>query len=141
MRFGLGSFRGAIQPLWLAGPPAGGTFQGWGAALSWEDRQGTQDFDFGCALTVHKGQGFQWSNALVSDESSVFAPRLQKGSTQPSPGPPTHPRRTQGRSAPGRPLWNDQDGNGSVSNARALPAIVALLETPLCEDCAAPQVC
>lgn len=38
----------------------------------WRDLRGTQQFDFGYALTVHKSQGSQWQDVIVYDESSTF---------------------------------------------------------------------
>ena len=40
--------------------------------LSKEDLRGTQQFDFGYALTVHKAQGSQWGRVIAYDESSTF---------------------------------------------------------------------
>lgn len=36
------------------------------------DLKGTQQFDFGYALTCHKSQGSQWSNIIVFDEGAAF---------------------------------------------------------------------
>lgn len=40
--------------------------------------RGTQLFDFGYALTVHKAQGSQWDNVLLFDESSTFGPEASR---------------------------------------------------------------
>lgn len=40
--------------------------------IHWKILRGTQSFDFGYALTVHKSQGSQWSNVCVFDESRYF---------------------------------------------------------------------
>jgi exodeoxyribonuclease V len=39
---------------------------------NYRDLKGTQQFDYGYALTVHKSQGSQWSNVCVFDESRAF---------------------------------------------------------------------
>lgn len=41
-------------------------------ALDWKDKQGTEEFTFGYALTCHKAQGSQWENVMVFDESRAF---------------------------------------------------------------------
>lgn len=38
----------------------------------WKEMRGSQEFDFGYAITTHKAQGSQWSNVLIFDESGVF---------------------------------------------------------------------
>lgn len=38
----------------------------------WSKLKGTQEFDFGYAITCHKSQGSQWENILVIDESWCF---------------------------------------------------------------------
>ena len=38
----------------------------------WKYLKGTQEFDFGYAITCHKSQGSQWDNILVFDESYCF---------------------------------------------------------------------
>ncbi|TXH55697.1 MAG: ATP-binding protein [Desulfurellales bacterium] len=40
--------------------------------LDWRDLKGSQQFDFGYALTCHKSQGSQWPSVLVYDESGTF---------------------------------------------------------------------
>jgi len=47
-------------------------FRGRGLQVDWKERRGTQEFDFGYALTVHKSQGSQWQNVCLFDESSTF---------------------------------------------------------------------
>lgn len=37
-----------------------------------KELRGTQQFDFGYALTCHKAQGSQWDDVIVYDESGVF---------------------------------------------------------------------
>ena len=40
--------------------------------LPFQALRGTQQFDFGYALTVHKSQGSQWGNVVLLDESAAF---------------------------------------------------------------------
>lgn len=40
--------------------------------VHWKDRRGTQEFDYGYALTVHKAQGSQWGRVIAYDESGIF---------------------------------------------------------------------
>jgi exodeoxyribonuclease V len=40
--------------------------------LDWKEKTGTQEFDYGYAVTVHKAQGSQWDDVLLVDESSAF---------------------------------------------------------------------
>jgi len=47
-------------------------FLGRGQEVDWKERRGTQEFDFGYALTVHKAQGSQWENVCLFDESHTF---------------------------------------------------------------------
>lgn len=47
-------------------------FTGGAEDIDWRDLRGTQQFDFGYALTTHKAQGSQWSDVIVYDESGVF---------------------------------------------------------------------
>lgn len=39
---------------------------------SWKELKGTQEFDYGYAITCHKSQGSQWDNVLIYDESWCF---------------------------------------------------------------------
>lgn len=41
-------------------------------AVSWQQRRGSDEFDFGYALTVHKAQGSQWDEIVLFDESFAF---------------------------------------------------------------------
>jgi exodeoxyribonuclease-5 len=50
-------------------------FLGKGNEVSWKELRGTQQFDFGYALTVHKSQGSQWTNVCLFDESNAFPER------------------------------------------------------------------
>ena len=47
-------------------------FTGGAEDLAWQDLRGSQQFDFGYALTTHKAQGSQWPDVIVYDESGVF---------------------------------------------------------------------
>lgn len=47
-------------------------FLGRGHEVDWKELRGTQQFDFGYALTVHKSQGSQWANVCLFDESHSF---------------------------------------------------------------------
>ncbi|KQS95345.1 AAA family ATPase [Rhizobium sp. Leaf386] len=47
-------------------------FRGRGNEVDWKELRGTQQFDFGYALTVHKSQGSQWGSVCLFDESSTF---------------------------------------------------------------------
>ncbi|HLP70424.1 MAG TPA: ATP-dependent RecD-like DNA helicase [Rhizobium sp.] len=47
-------------------------FLGRGHEVDWKELRGTQQFDFGYALTVHKSQGSQWANVCLFDESATF---------------------------------------------------------------------
>lgn len=47
-------------------------FLGGAEDIDWRDLRGTQQFDFGYALTTHKAQGSQWPDVIVYDESGVF---------------------------------------------------------------------
>ncbi len=38
----------------------------------WKFLKGTQEFDFGYAITAHKSQGSQWNDVLILDESWCF---------------------------------------------------------------------
>ena len=50
-------------------------------------RRGSDEFDFGYALTVHKAQGSQWDDVVLFDEASPFASIATDGSIPASPGP------------------------------------------------------
>ncbi|WPE19855.1 ATP-dependent DNA helicase [Shinella zoogloeoides] len=50
-------------------------FLGKGDEVGWKELRGTQQFDFGYALTVHKAQGSQWGNVCLFDESHAFPER------------------------------------------------------------------
>lgn len=41
-------------------------------SLEWREISGTDQFDYGYALTCHKSQGSQWDHVMLYDESSVF---------------------------------------------------------------------
>ena len=41
-------------------------------ALSFPEKRGADEFDFGYALTVHKAQGSQWDHVVLFDESYPF---------------------------------------------------------------------
>jgi len=47
-------------------------FQGRENDLSWQEKLGMDQFDFGYALTVHKSQGSQWNDIVLFDESQSF---------------------------------------------------------------------
>ncbi|MEO1015694.1 MAG: AAA family ATPase [Pseudomonadota bacterium] len=40
--------------------------------VPWEQKRGSDEFDFGYALTVHKAQGSQWDEVVLFDESYAF---------------------------------------------------------------------
>lgn len=46
-------------------------FDGTPEDIDWRELRGTQQFDFGYALTVHKAQGSQWDDVIVYDESGI----------------------------------------------------------------------
>jgi exodeoxyribonuclease-5 len=48
-------------------------FNGDPKEIPWKEKRGTQEFDFGYALTVHKSQGSQWGSVCLFDESATFA--------------------------------------------------------------------
>ncbi len=41
-------------------------------SVSWPQRKGADEFDYGYALTVHKAQGSQWDEVVLFDESYMF---------------------------------------------------------------------
>jgi len=47
-------------------------FEGTADDIPWQHLRGTQQFDFGYALTCHKSQGSQWDNVIAYDESQTF---------------------------------------------------------------------
>lgn len=47
-------------------------FNGTPEDIPWQELRGTQQFDFGYALTVHKAQGSQWGDVILYDESGIF---------------------------------------------------------------------
>jgi len=47
-------------------------FEGGVESLTSKEKYGTQEFDYGYAMTVHKAQGSQWKNVLLYDESGMF---------------------------------------------------------------------
>lgn len=47
-------------------------FFGTGNEIPWKELNGTQQFDYGYALTVHKSQGSQWETVCLFDESGSF---------------------------------------------------------------------
>lgn len=47
-------------------------FDGDAVDIPWQELRGTQQFDFGYALTCHKAQGSQWDDVIVYDESGTF---------------------------------------------------------------------
>ncbi|MBI1392024.1 MAG: AAA family ATPase [Alphaproteobacteria bacterium] len=40
--------------------------------VAWEEKRGSDEFDYGYALTVHKAQGSQWDDVVLFDESYAF---------------------------------------------------------------------
>lgn len=44
----------------------------------WKVLKGSQEFDFGYAITTHKSQGSQWDNVLIVDESWCFRDDWQR---------------------------------------------------------------
>lgn len=53
-------------------------FQGRGHELDFKILRGTQQFDYGYALTVHKSQGSQWPHVCLFDESGTFSRDRQR---------------------------------------------------------------
>lgn len=47
-------------------------FDGAAEDIPWRELRGTQQFDYGYALTCHKAQGSQWGSVIVYDESGTF---------------------------------------------------------------------
>lgn len=47
-------------------------FNGDAKGIDWRELRGTQQFDYGYALTVHKAQGSQWDDVCLFDESAAF---------------------------------------------------------------------
>ncbi|MCQ8185577.1 ATP-dependent DNA helicase [Parvularcula maris] len=47
-------------------------FSGDAADIPWQKKRGTDEFDYGYALTVHKAQGSQWDDVVLFDESWAF---------------------------------------------------------------------
>lgn len=47
-------------------------FDGGSADIDWRDLIGTQQFDYGYALTGHKSQGSQWQHVIAYDEGHIF---------------------------------------------------------------------
>ena len=48
------------------------------AKPDWKLLKGSQEFDFGYAITCHKSQGSQWNNVLIYDESWCFRDTWQR---------------------------------------------------------------
>jgi exodeoxyribonuclease-5 len=48
------------------------------AVPDWKFLKGSQEFDFGYAITCHKSQGSQWENVLIYDESWCFRDDWQR---------------------------------------------------------------
>lgn len=53
-------------------------FTGSAEDIPWQQLRGTQQFDFGYALTCHKAQGSQWDDVIVYDESGTFREDAQR---------------------------------------------------------------
>lgn len=47
-------------------------FSGSADDIPWHELRGTQQFDYGYALTCHKSQGSQWDDVIAYDESQTF---------------------------------------------------------------------
>jgi exodeoxyribonuclease-5 len=48
------------------------------AKPDWKMLKGSQEFDYGYAITCHKSQGSQWDNVLVYDESWCFRDQWER---------------------------------------------------------------
>jgi len=48
------------------------------AVPDWKMLKGSQEFDYGYAITCHKSQGSQWSNVLIYDESWCFRDQWER---------------------------------------------------------------
>lgn len=48
------------------------------AKPDWKMLKGSQEFDYGYAITCHKSQGSQWNNVLVYDESWCFRDQWER---------------------------------------------------------------
>lgn len=46
--------------------------------VEWRDKRGSDEFDYGYAMTVHKAQGSQWDNVMLFDDSRVFKENWRK---------------------------------------------------------------
>ncbi len=46
--------------------------------VDWRDKKGSDEFDYGYAMTVHKSQGSQWDNVMLFDQSRVFRDEWRK---------------------------------------------------------------
>lgn len=53
-------------------------FTGGSEAIDWRELRGTQQFNFGYAVTVHKAQGSQWERVVLFDESGAFRESAQR---------------------------------------------------------------
>ena len=53
-------------------------FEGGLSDVPWKYQLGTQKFDYGYALTVHKSQGSQWDDVMLFDESGAFRDNAQR---------------------------------------------------------------
>lgn len=45
---------------------------------NWKMLKGSQEFDYGYAITAHKSQGSQWKDVLIYDESFCFRDQWQR---------------------------------------------------------------
>lgn len=53
-------------------------FRGTDDTLEWYQKKGVDEFCFGYAITVHKGQGSQWDHLMLFDESNSFRENRSK---------------------------------------------------------------